>query len=740
MDIIREGNQEALRIPGITEVPWHTSAEADTYRRLRSTPQGLSPVQAEERLREFGSNILPGKRPPTVLQVMLHQFKSPLIYILLVAALVAIAMGDTKDALFIFTVLLLNASIGAVQEWRAEQSAQALQNLLKIRSRVRREGETQTIPAEDLVPGDVVLIESGDKVPADVRLLQATNLAIDEAFLTGESLPAQKRTEVLPEDTTVADRSNMAFAGATVLTRRGLGLVVATGVRTEVGRIARSIAEVESARPPLLVRMDRFSHQIGIGVLVFSVLLGALLTTRGVPVQEVFLVMIAMAVSAIPEGLPVAMTVALSLATSRMARRKVIARRLVAVESLGSCTLIASDKTGTLTVNQQTVKSIVLSEGLRVTVGGQGYNDEGRPGREDGEPLDGALRVRLTSLAKSGALCNEGTLVKKNGAWRHSGDSMDVALLALARKMDIDPEAERTAAAILGEIPFESDRRYAATAYRGGETLRVVMKGAVEAVAPFCSRMQTASGKLPLDADRILRQAAEMAENGYRVLAIAEGPLGENAAVDPLDPLHLRDLTHLGLIGFMDPLRPQAKDAVAQARRAGVKVVMITGDHPATAFAIARELGIAHSADQVLTGTEVDVCNLYDTPEFHERLKAVRVFARVAPAQKLCIVDHLMEVGEFVAVTGDGVNDAPALNRANIGVAMGSGTEVAKDAAQIIVTDDDFSSIVSGIEEGRYAYANVRKVTLFLIATGFAQLVLIGATVLLGMPVPFLAA
>jgi magnesium-transporting ATPase (P-type) len=338
------------------------------------------------------------------------------------------------------------------------------------------------------------------------------------------------------------------------------------------------------------------------------------------------------------------------------------------------------------------------------------------------------------------ALCNEATLVKKNGAWGHSGDSMDVALLALALKMGISPEAERAATAILGEIPFESERRYAATACQSGEARRVVVKGAVEAVAPFCGSMQTSAGEQPLDTGRILRQAAEMAENGYRVLAIAEGPLAENAAVDPLDPLYLRDLTHLGLIGFMDPLRPQAKDAVAEARRAGVKVVMITGDHPATAFAIARELGIADSADQVLTGAEVDVCNLYDTPEFHERLKAVRVFARVAPAQKLCIVDHLMEVGEFVAVTGDGVNDAPALNRANIGVAMGSGTEVAKDAAQIIITDDDFSSIVSGIEEGRYAYANVRKVTLFLIATGFAQLVLIGAAVLLDMPVPFLAA
>ena len=718
---------------------WHACSDEELYRRLRTSTQGLNQTEVEERLREYGRNILPGKKAPSLLQVVLHQFKSPLIYILLIAGVVSLLMGDVKDSLFIFAVILLNAAIGTVQEWRAEKSAHALQSLLKIQARVRRAGGTETLPAEELVPGDVVLIESGDKVPADIRLLQVNSLTIDESFLTGESLPVEKNIGMLPDQMPVSDQTNMAFAGATVITGRGLGLVVATGGRTEVGKIARSITEGESAKPPLVIRMERFSRQIGIGVLVFAAMLGTMSIMRGMAFNDVFLVMIAMAVSAIPEGLPVAMTVALSLATARMATRKVIARRLVAVESLGSCTTIATDKTGTLTVNQQTVKLIVLPDGVRVEVSGQGYNDEGSVGVEGGA-VDEALRARLVDMGRAAVLCNEGTLSKKGDGWRHSGDSMDVALLAMGYKLGISPEEERERNVIVGEIPFESEKRYAATAYRGAESIRIAVKGAVESVAPFCTHMRTALGDSLLDRDHLLRQAQKMAEDGYRVLLIAEGSLPHAGDFKNLTASHLSDMVVLGLAGFMDPLRPEVKEAVSRARRAGVKVVMITGDHPATALAIARELGIAASDEQVFTGGEMAEYAAYDTPEFHDRLKKISVFARVTPEQKLSIVEILMRLGEFVAVTGDGVNDAPALNRANIGVAMGSGTEVAKDASQIIVTDDNFASIVNGIEEGRYAYANVRKVTLFLISTGFAELILISAALLLGMPVPFLAA
>ncbi len=722
------------------ETAWTSCDEAELCRRLRTDPQGLAQAEVDERLREYGSNVLPGKQPPTLAQVVLHQFKSPLIYILLIAGLAALALGDTKDAVFIFAVILLNAAIGTFQEWRAEQSAHALQSLLKIVTRVRRAGEIETVTAEGLVPGDVVLLESGDKVPADIRLLQSVNLTIDEAFLTGESMPAQKQPGILAEGTLVSEQFNMAFAGATVVTGRGLGLVVATGVRTEVGKIARSITEVASAKPPLVIRMERFSRQIGLLVLLYAGLLGGFAMLRGSTFGDIFFVMVAMVVSAIPEGLPVAMTVALSLATSRMVRRKVVARRLVAVESLGSCTLIASDKTGTLTVNQQTVKQVVFPDGSRVEVTGQGYNDEGDVTLLGGKVPEAAVHDGLVALARAALLCNEGTLHKLAGEWRHSGDSMDVALLALGRKLGLDPAEERRRSPLSGEIPFESERRYAAAAWRDGVETRLVAKGAIEAVLPCCSRQWTPAGEERLAHEQLQRQAEELAAGGYRVLAIAVGTPVDPPAAGELTEAQLINLVLLGLVGFMDPLRPEVTEAVGRAHRAGVKVVMITGDHPATALAIARELQIAEDETQVLTGSEMVAAEAFNHQESHQQFRNVRVFARVTPQQKLRIVDRLMHLGEFVAVTGDGVNDAPALNRANIGVAMGSGTDVAKDAAQIIITDDNFASIVNGSEEGRYAYANVRKVTLLLISTGFAELIVLGSAILAGLPTPFLAA
>ena len=720
-------------------IAWHSLSDGATQKKLQTDMNGLSQSQVEERLQEFGKNTLPAPKPPTLLLVVLHQFASPLIYILLIAGVVSLVIGDVKDAVFIFAVILLNAVIGTMQEWRAEKQAHALQVLLKIQAKVRRTGHRQSLPAEELVPGDVVLIESGDKVPADLRLIQTNNLAIDESFLTGESLPAEKNTTVLNKEIPVSDRKNMAYAGATVITGRGMGLVVATGLRTVVGQIASSIMTTESAKTPLLIRMERFSQQISVIVLVFAVLLGLLLVSRGSSFSEVFFLMVAMMVSAIPEGLPVAMTVALSIATSRMAKRKVIVRKLMAVESLGSCTTIASDKTGTLTVNQQTVKRILFPDGIRIEVGGQGYNNEGKIRGDDGDILDESLQTRLEDLARAGVLCNEASLTKEDGSWQHSGDAMDVALLSLAYKRGLDSETERGRFPIVGEIPFESERRYAATAYGDKESVHVALKGALEAILPFCTRMRTASGDQPLDQYILLRQAQELAETGYRVLAIATAPLPATDKYSEFNEGHLTDLTLLGLIGFIDPLRPEGKQAVRESLEAGVRVIMITGDHPATAMAIAQELGIADSPEQVITGQQIDELNSYDTPEFFERIKHIRVFARVTPQQKLHIVDGLVKTGEFVAVTGDGVNDAPAMRRANIGVAMGSGTDIAKETALITVTDDNFASIVAGIEEGRFAYANVRKVTLLLISTGAAELILLGAAVLMGLPLPLLA-
>ncbi len=716
------------------EGAWHSCAEEELGRRLRTDLHGLSPLQVEERLQEYGRNILPGKQPPTLLLVALHQFKSPLIYILLIAGTVALALGDLKDALFIFAVILLNALIGTIQEWRAEQSAHALQSLLKVMARVRRGGEIDMLAAEELVPGDLVLLESGEKVPADLRLLQSTSLTIDEAFLTGESMPAHKQLGVLAGETPVSDRTNMAFAGATVVTGRGLGVVVATGVHTEVGMIARSIAEVASAKPPLVIRMERFSRQVGLLVLIYAGLLGSLAMLHGATFNEIFFVMVAMAVSAIPEGLPVAMTVALSLATSRMVKRKVIARRLVAVESLGSCTLIASDKTGTLTVNQQTAKVIVFPDGRRIEVSGQGYNDEGEAVLPDGGRPDAATKARLVALARAALLCNEGTLIRTAHGWRHNGDSMDIALLALARKLGLDPEGERQCSPQVGEIPFESERRYAAVASRLEGELRLVVKGALEAVAPFCSRQRSGPGEQLLDFDSLLRQAEELAGGGYRVLAIAEGVLADSTPPAELTEAQLANLVMLGLVGFMDPLRPEVAEAVARAHRAGVKVVMVTGDHPATALAIARELGIYSPGDLHLTGMELKALSV---EELAEKIERISLFARVSPEDKIKIVQALQSKGRIVAMTGDGVNDAPALRGADIGIAMGiTGSDVSKEASDVVLLDDNFATIVSAVAEGRRIYDNIRKFVRYMLSTNSGEILTMFAAIMMNMPLP----
>ncbi len=718
--------------------PWHALATQDIYARLETSGNGLSSGEAAARQQRYGRNLLPAKPPPKLWLVILHQFANSLIYILLIAGAVALAIGDFKDAAFIFGVVILNAAIGTYQEWRAEQNAYALQSLLEIRSRARRNGEAMSVAAEDLVPGDIVLLESGDKVAADIRLTQVSNLGVDEALLTGESMPITKSLAPLTEATPVSDRLNMVFAGSLVVTGRGTGVVVETGMRTEVGRIAQSLIEVASAKPPLLARMERFSHQVGLTILGCSCLLGVVSVSQGLPAREVFMVMVGLAVAAIPEGLPIALTVALSIATARMATRKVIARRLVAVESLGSCTVIASDKTGTLTLNEQTAQVILFPDGQRLEASGQGYSGEGEVAATGRQPLGDAQRAGLLRLGRAAILCNEGALTRQDDGWRHSGDAMDVALLALGYKLGLSPEAERRAHPPLAEIPFESERRYAAVAYRVGDETQAAVKGAVEAVARFCQTMLTAQGERPLDLERVAQQADALAAEGYRVLAIAQG-VAAPPCETPADLEKLANLTLVGLVGFIDPLRSEVKEAVAQAQGAGVKVLMITGDHPLTALAIARELGLAQDKSQTITGTELAAVPRERLQSWLGERPQARVFARVTPDQKLAIVDALVARGEVVAVTGDGVNDAPALNRANIGVAMGSGTDVAKEAAQIIIADDNFASIVAGIEEGRYAYANIRKVTWFLLSTGAASLILIGGTVALALPMPLSA-
>jgi magnesium-transporting ATPase (P-type) len=723
---------------------WHAMPGDQVLGELTTTREGLDEAETAARQQRFGSNELPKAEPPTLWQIILHQFRSPLIYILLIAGVVSIFIGDLKDALFIFGVVILNAVLGTVQEWRAEQSAAALQSMLKIKARVLRGGVQQAIDAQALVPGDIVFLESGDKVPSDLRLLSSNGLTIDESILTGESVPAKKDAEqLLPEDAVVGDRANMAFAGATVTTGRAMGVVTAIGLNTEIGHIAKATALSEQTKPPLVIRMERFVRVISVVALGAAALLAAISLAQGTPADQVFLLAVAIAVSAIPEGLPVALTVALSIAGRRMASRDVIVRKMTAVEGLGSCTLVASDKTGTLTANEQTVRIVQFTNGERSLVSGPGYAGDGEITGQNGDELSAAERERVEMVARAAVLCNEGTLRQEDdGSWRHAGDTVDVAILAFGIKAGQQPDALRKQKKLVAEIPYESERRFSARMYAADDGVHAFLKGATETVLGYCRTVWTPDGDEPVQKAEIEAQAAQLAAEGYRTIAVAQavldGDQARAARADGFDESHIPPLTFLGLVGMIDPLRPEAREAVETCQKAGVAVAMITGDHPATALTIARELGIAREAQDIVVGRDLPAIESGDSPDFVSRVKDARVFARVSPLQKLHIVQAMQQSGHFVAVTGDGVNDAPALRTANIGVAMGSGTDLAKDTASIVVTDDNFASIVDGIREGRYAYDNIRKVILLLISTGLAEIILFLLSVLAGLPLPLL--
>jgi magnesium-transporting ATPase (P-type) len=718
----------------------HAQTSDEVLAELKVRRDGLSAAEAAQRLARHGRNELPEPPPVGVLQVVLRQFASPLIYILLVAAVVSSAIGDLKDAGFIVLVLVLNATIGAIQEFRAERSARGLRSQMTARAHVLRDESECEIDTAEVVPGDVVVIESGAKVPADLRLISGS-VEVDESLLTGESVPVLKRADaVVAADATLGDRATMAFAGTLVTRGRSYGVTVTTGLSTQLGHIASSLASADSAKPPLLERIERFTRKIAVAALAAIVLLGGLMLLRGESVHSVFLGAVALAVSVIPEGLPVALTVALAIAARRMSKRKVIVRRLAAVEALGSCTFIASDKTGTLTMNELTVKRLLLPGSGPWEVTGEGATPNGTVLVPPEDQQVEQRLLRLERLATTVALCNDATLAQKNGSWISHGDSVDVAMLVLAEKLGISRSMAETQTPRVAAVPFEAARQYAATVNESADGLRVAVKGAQERVLAMCSHMATARGDLPLDHDAVVAQANELAAAGYRVIAVAAGA-GCVLADGEVDPESLRDLVLLGFVGMLDPLRPEASAAIQACRDAGIEVAMVTGDHPVTALAIASELGLATTHDHVLTGPALKEAAAAGQEAFDERIAGVRVFARVEPQQKLEIVQALIRRGHFVAVTGDGANDAPAMRAANLGVAMGQrGTDVAKDTGELILTDDNFASIVAGVEEGRVAYSNVRKVIFLLVSSGAAELVLFTLSIVSGLPLPLLPA
>ncbi len=736
---INNSMMEEMAKAGFKE-KWYSLDESSVYKKLQSDINGLTKEEASRRQKIYGLNALPTKKPPTILEILFHQIANPLIYLLIVAGAVCLVVGEYIDAVFIFMVIALNTALGAYQEYSAEKSAISLQNLIKIKARVRRDKKEREMPSEELVPGDIILLESGYKVPADLYLLQANNLTSDESFLTGESLAAEKKIALLEGEVAIGDQKNMALAGSTIMSGRGVGIVIATGMGTEVGKIAEKVVHTESAKPPLILRMEKFTKQISIAVVLMSVILAVILLQKGYAVGAIFFSIVALAVSAIPEGLPVALTVVLSIGTSRMAKRNVIVRKLTAVESLGSCTIIASDKTGTLTVNQQTAKEIRLPNEKIFAVSGEGYNGEGAIRDVNEEAVSEESLRSLEKMTEMSMAANEGYLAKEDEKWEFYGDAMDVAFIAMGYKIGTDLGKFRLENNILDRIPYESDRKFSAAFYERDGKIYAAAKGALEIILDFCDSMAGENGNVSLDKRKIEDQFEKMAKNGYRVIAVCGRECPEFRKKETYEDKDLKGFVFHGLIGFIDPLRTDVLESVEKCKIAGIKVLMITGDHQLTAGVIAKELGITDNIENVITGLQLAEAGAPDNPKFINLVSSHNVFARISPGQKLEITDILIKNGEFVAVTGDGVNDAPALRRANIGVAMGSGTDVAKDISSMIVIDDKFSSIVAGVEEGRFAYDNVRKVTYLLISTGAAEVLLFFLSIMANLPLPLLAA
>ena len=706
---------------------WYKKNENEIYEELKCTKEGLSSKEVKHRIEKYGRNEIPKKKPDSFFKIMFKQLMDPIELLLVAAMGFSFLINEIVDGIAILLIILIDLLMGTFQEWKANKNAEALSKLVEVKAKVLRDGKEIEIDSVDLVVGDIVLLESGTKISADLRLLESSNLTIDESILTGESLSVAKNTDVIEENAVLAERINMAYAGTSVLTGRAIAMVVETGINTEIGKIAGKVANTKETKSPLTIRMEKFSKQISMLVVVVAIIIAVLLYVKGTPGSEIFLSVIALSVSAMPEGLPLALTMALTIASNRMSKNNVIVKKLNSVESLGSCTVIASDKTGTLTVNEQTAKRIVLPNGDTFNVSGTGYNDNGEV-----EPVDNAKLEDARFISELGAINNEAKLVKKKKGFERFGDSMDIAFLALGMKANANLEKYN----IIDIIPYESENKYSAVYYKQNDKVYCTTKGSLEKVLSFCTDMKIGDKYEKLDKDLIQKQNDELARNGYRVIALSEGeaPYYDEEKKDEIKKQHF-----IGLVAFIDPIREEAKQSITECKTAGIKVVMITGDHPLTAFSIAKELGIVESMDEVATSVEVDEYLAKGEKAFDKYIKTKKVFTRVTPINKLEIVESYKRQGEFVAVTGDGVNDAPAIKAANIGIAMGSGTDVAKETASMIVLDDNFKSIVLGIKEGRNAYSNIRKVSYMLLSCGVAEVLFFCLSILFDLPMPLVA-
>lgn len=686
---------------------------------LGTSNKGLTSEEAQKRIKKYGKNVLPKKEKDSIFKIFLNEFKDPMIILLLVAVIASFMASEVVDGIAILFIILIDAVMGAYQENKANNTAEALAKLVTTRVKVVRDDDVKLIDAEKLTVGDYVLLESGDKISADMRIVEAHNLMVDESILTGESVQVNKNSElILKDNVIIAEQSNMAFSGTTVVTGRAKAIVVGVGLNTEIGKIADSINKVEEEKSPLTIRVEKLSKQISVLVLIVAIIIAVLLIIKDVPYNEIFLSVIALGVSAMPEGLPLALTMALTIASNKMAKKNVIVRKLKSAESLGSCTVIASDKTGTLTVNEQTAKKILLPNNDEYDISGTGFSFEGEV---TGKNIDLAKEIALLGVINNEANVDE---------YQTVGDSIDIAFKVLGKKLNIETHTIKN----LEIIPYESENKYSAVFYeKNGETYCTV-KGSLEVVKKFCSEINLTDEKL--SSNVLEEQNEDLARDGYRVIALANGKIKKQEKYTIED---IKDLTFMGMVGFIDPIRKEAVASIEDCRNAGIKVLMITGDHPLTAFRVAKDLKLSSDYDEVTTGLEVDEEFAKGEKIFDNFIRRKFVFARVTPLQKLKIVESLKRQGEFVAVTGDGVNDAPALKAANIGIAMGSGTDIARETADMIIIDDNFKSIVSGIKEGRTAYANIRKIVLFLVSCGLAEVLFFCLSIILDLPMPLVA-
>ncbi|MBR2708081.1 MAG: cation-transporting P-type ATPase [Bacilli bacterium] len=690
---------------------YYSKSKEEVIKYLKSSINGLTEIEAKNRLKMYGPNELPKQKKDSILKIFLSEFKDPMKIILIITVIMSFIIGEILDAFTLIIIILVDVIIETVEEWKAKKTAESLINMIKVKTKVIRDGKEKEIDSKKLVIGDIIDLDSGTKISADARIIECHNFEVDESPLTGESIAVTKNDNSLTDNIILAERKNMVYAGTTVITGRAKAIVVGVAANTEIGQIAEKVTQTKEEKSPLTIRIEKFSKQISIMISFIALIIALVLYTRHYNASDILLSVIALSVSAMPEGLALAMTMALTIASKRMAKKNVIVKKLNSVESLGSCTVIATDKTGTLTVNEQTAKIIMLPDGSRYEITGTGYNDNGKV-----IPVEGSDIEKAKEIAYLGYINNEAHLEKEN-KWNYFGDSIDIAFLSLAKKLKINQKPR-----IIETIPYESENRYSAVFYEKGDKKYCTVKGSLEKIMEFSEEKELYK-----------KQNIELTEKGYRVIVLADGEVKDIKEKD------IKNLQFKGLIAFIDPVRTSAKKSIKDCLKAGIKVIMITGDHPLTAGAIAKDLGLVNKDTEVATGKDVEKYFKLGEKKFDEFVRCIKVFSRVTPLDKLNIVNSLKRQGEFVAVTGDGVNDAPAIKSANIGISMGSGTDVAKESSSMIIKDDSFSAIVDGVKEGRIAYSNIRKITLFLVSCGLSEVAVFILSIFFGYNIPFLA-